>query len=208
MELTVSFIFFVMSNIAYLPSSAPTLRTLLPKSLPVTLSQPIADYSVEVLRTAWSCEFCARQFKTDRGRKQHQSKCTASVIHPTPVFDRQNVAIIPVQPLVVQPLVWGSHNLQDIELIINSTYDEIVRWRKNIFMLPLGATGKEFIRETTSLLNLWMSDALLSSIAWKASLSTSRANFWPIFPLKVSRRKKGNTFDRFFVENKWKYEKN
>ena len=58
--------------------------------------------------------------------------------------------------------------MQDIELIINSTYDEIVRWRKNIFMLPLGATGKEFIRETTSLLNLWMSDALLSSIAWKA----------------------------------------
>ena len=43
---------------------------------------------------------------------------------------------------------------------------------------------------------------------WKASLSTFCANFLPVFPLKVSRRKKRNTFDRFFVENKWKYEKN
>ena len=40
---------------------------------------------------------------------------------------------------------------------------------------------------------------------WKDSLST--ANFWPVFPLKVSRRKKHNTFDRFFVEDKWKYKK-
>ena len=158
-----------MQNFAYLPATAPVVRTLLPKSAPVTLSQPIPAQLIQVLHTAWKCEHCAREFKTDRGCKQHQNKCnSATITHPTNALIGQTVAIIPVQPLAVQPLVWGSYTLEDLELIVNATYDEIVRWRKNVFMLPSGAAGKAFIRETTRLLNLWTSEALLSGIAWKA----------------------------------------
>ena len=58
--------------------------------------------------------------------------------------------------------------MSDIELIINATYDEVVHWRRNLFMLPSGASGKLFIRETTRLLNLWTNDTNMSHIVFKA----------------------------------------
>ena len=57
--------------------------------------------------------------------------------------------------------------MNDIELIINATYDEIVHWRRNIFMLPSVAAGKAFIRETTRLLELWTNDTNINHIALK-----------------------------------------
>ena len=47
---------------------------------------------------------------------------------------------------------WGE--LQPPELVetINAIYNEIVFFKKNLFKLPSGAAGKEYIRETTRLL--------------------------------------------------------
>ena len=153
-----------MSSFIYLPATAPTLRTLLPKSTPASLSQPNQALLTQVPRpAAFTCEHCSRQFKTDRGRKQHQNKCG-------PATTSRTETTIPAQQSIVQvqPLVWGSYTLQDIELIINATYDEVVHWRKNIFMLPSGAAGKAFIRETTRFLDEWTKDSILSGIALKA----------------------------------------
>jgi hypothetical protein len=44
------------------------------------------------------------------------------------------------------PLIWGSHTREDLNQIINYAYDEIVFWRKNVFMLPSGAAGKVFVK--------------------------------------------------------------
>ena len=82
------------------------------------------------------------------------------------------------------------------------------------YFLPISTIICRKVREKFNLKFLGLSISTNSTMGgllphfWKASLSTSRANFWPVFPLKVSKRKKRNTFDRFFVENKWKYEKN
>ena len=145
-----------------IPSTAPPLRVILPKSLSTTSSsQPESSLRCDLLNT-WKCDNCPRTFKTDRGRNQHQNKCrtssSSSVVRSQPNVEVQ-------QP---QPLVWGSHSLADVELIINATYDEIVHWRKNIFLLPSGKAGKLYIRETTRLLEMWTKQSLLSKVAWKA----------------------------------------
>ena len=51
--------------------------------------------------------------------------------------------------------IWGSHDEHDFTQIINSSYEEVVHWRKNIFLLPSGASGKKFIAEITRIINLW-----------------------------------------------------
>ena len=38
---------------------------------------------------------------------------------------------------------------------ITSTYNEIVTWKKNAFLVPYGRTGKDFIDELTSRINDW-----------------------------------------------------
>ena len=53
------------------------------------------------------------------------------------------------------PLIWGSHTREDLNQIINYAYDEIVFWRKNVFMLPSGAAGKAFVKEIDRLISAW-----------------------------------------------------
>ena len=41
---------------------------------------------------------------------------------------------------------------------------------------------------------------------WEARLSTFSCEFWNNFSKKFRGRKKRNTFDRFLMGNKWKFE--
>ena len=45
--------------------------------------------------------------------------------------------------------IWGKHATEDIRGKVNAIYDEIVVWRRNIFMLPSGTAGKQLVGETT-----------------------------------------------------------
>ena len=52
---------------------------------------------------------------------------------------------------------WGQHTGEsDLRCIITSIYRTIVGWRRNIFRLPRGKSGTEFIKELTRLLNLFV----------------------------------------------------
>ena len=50
----------------------------------------------------------------------------------------------------------------------SEAYEQIVYWRKNVFMVPTAVSGKKFINETTRLLDQWTNDTPLKSIALKA----------------------------------------
>ena len=65
-------------------------------------------------------------------------------------------------------MVWGS--LKGVTVIrenLQKAYNEIVKWQKNMFLLPRGNVGRDFIVELTRLINLfnnktdWESVALL-----------------------------------------------
>ena len=47
---------------------------------------------------------------------------------------------------------WGDHSGEEVAGLLQDVYDEIVHWRPNIFDIPLGASGKKFVDETTRLL--------------------------------------------------------
>ena len=50
------------------------------------------------------------------------------------------------------------------ETQINNAYDEIIKWRKNIFMLPSGKAGKAFIRELSYWLDQFNRDTKLKPV--------------------------------------------
>ena len=45
---------------------------------------------------------------------------------------------------------WGEYNSYEFELVIHHAYEKMVFWRKNLFLLPTGKAGKEFIDDTAS----------------------------------------------------------
>ena len=63
---------------------------------------------------------------------------------------------------------WGEEKGSQITKDIGECYDKIVYWRRNLFMLPNGGAGKNYIREMTRLLNSWNEDSPLKDIAMKA----------------------------------------
>ena len=42
----------------------------------------------------------------------------------------------PLQNITVDAIEWGHHTEKDLRQILDSTYDEIVFWKKNLFLLP------------------------------------------------------------------------
>ena len=56
----------------------------------------------------------------------------------------------------------------DLKQVVSSTYEEAIKWKRNLFMLPSGKTGKEYIDECTRLILEWVNDSPLQSIAIKA----------------------------------------
>ena len=47
-------------------------------------------------------------------------------------------------------------------------YNKVVHWRKSLFLLPSGSTGKRFIEEMTRLINSWTSRSEQDTVAMKA----------------------------------------
>ena len=44
---------------------------------------------------------------------------------------------------------------------VSSIYENIVYWKRNIFLLPTGKSGRCFIDETTRLIDVWIKGSLL-----------------------------------------------
>ena len=121
----------------------------------------------QISATPYECYICKRSFSSDHGRSIHlhygQKKNISNNIAEPPIGRDEVADINPVlndRPrqgnLYEQQSdvhVWGEHTLKDLEQVINAVYEEVVKWRKNIFLLPSGAAGKSYIRETTRLID-------------------------------------------------------
>ena len=51
---------------------------------------------------------------------------------------------------------------------VNNAYEKIVKWKKDLCMLSIGAAGKKYVEEVTRLMKLWIKDTSLKSISLNA----------------------------------------
>ena len=69
---------------------------------------------------------------------------------------------IPATPLTS---TWGGISEQTIIKDLNAAYSEIVGWRPNLFKLPKGDAGREFVSEVNRLINAWTNKSDLEQVA-------------------------------------------
>jgi hypothetical protein len=60
---------------------------------------------------------------------------------------------------------WGVLKGQQIAEIVQSTYDVVVNWRRNLFLVPTGAIGQQFIEEVSKTVNYFTSSSALEEVA-------------------------------------------
>ena len=68
---------------------------------------------------------------------------------------------------------WGKRSDGSVVIILSSTiinaYDWIVTWRENVFLLPYGKTGRDFIDQVTLHINEWNNDSENQHVSQKAA---------------------------------------
>ena len=78
-------------------------------------------------------------------------------------------------PTAGSPLInWGKQNDGSTIILSSSTitnaYNEILRWKRNVFLVPYGKIGREFIDQVTSHINDWNNSSNNCHVSLKAAL--------------------------------------
>ena len=68
---------------------------------------------------------------------------------------------------------WGKYKEAQLVKMLNGVYDKKVSCRKNIFFLPSGKSGKQYIEEITRMINSWIHNSPLQDVAFKAIVVVS-----------------------------------
>ena len=74
----------------------------------------------------------------------------------------------PVPALQPPNFSWGPYQGEAFSEIINTAYDEVVHWRRNIFQVPSGSSGKAFASELACLFQAYADSSCLECIAMKS----------------------------------------
>ena len=128
------------------------------------------------------CSSCDKSYRTQRGLNQHRAKsmsCKTSQSvadeHLSKVNEQKIVNTEPVEQIL--PVVeenekvlytWGKYRDVEFEENVCFAYEQIVYWKRNLFMLPTGKAGRLFIDEITKLIRAWVEESPLKRISMKA----------------------------------------
>ena len=66
--------------------------------------------------------------------------------------------------------MWGDVDSNSFTSLLDQVYNEIVHWRRNIFPLPSGRSGKMFVSELSHLFNAYYPGSSLEGVALKAAM--------------------------------------
>lgn len=140
------------------------------------------------------CPHCQRDF-TSRGISRHRCRSadtatnvTATSPDETEVHDRIEEAPINIR--------WGNMTgLDEVQTEIQQAYNEITTWHKNIFELPRGKAGRDFITEATRLIQLFN-----NKTQWEPLAIHCLNIFMPIMLQKPSAKSKNKDHTKYLVK--------
>ena len=123
------------------------------------------------------CCNCDRSFHSSRGLKQHQRSCQSRNNTPT---DRESTETIEDSQFSTKTsksadepstqsvkYIWGKYKDHEFEKNLPQVYETVVFWRKNLFLLPSGKAGINFVGEVSRLMSEWLHDSPQKDIACK-----------------------------------------
>jgi hypothetical protein len=120
------------------------------------------------LEKRFPCERCERTFTTKSGRTNHSKICNKknkeTILLQVPTaklavtskesdINTDIIALSPVNAINSTIPIWGSLTREDLTQVVGAVYEEVVHWRKNLFLVPSGAAGKKYVRESAKIID-------------------------------------------------------
>ena len=156
----------------------------------------IVNESQSTVQESYQCTICDRRFRTNRGLSQHLRSCQSKNINSTvsdaviatdknTLIDNKCLGNIKTAEVRYK---WGRYDSYQFEENLSLVYEKIVHWKKNLFLLPSRRAEKQFIEETTKLMNEWLHDSTLKDITFKAAMIMSSLLLQKPFQKKKNER--------------------
>ena len=181
-------------------ASVVTPPTNQPEPQPSKEPSPLADASEHVARTtvgSWRVEpgaaldnhipakecamrtlpTCTIPSPPVRLVRQDDSPDSAVVEDHTEMFNSSSLKPVkdlpPFASLVAPNFRWGDIDGIAFTSKVDKAYEEAVHWKRNLFEIPRGKAGTEFVRELSRSLDAYSDSTALEGIALKASMILS-----------------------------------
>ena len=129
-----------------------------------------------------ACHVCQKNLKTERGLRQHISRMhpesklkttsgsgasqrgkTTNLCKPSVDVEFREMSG-PIDDRLTQAN-WGGVKGAELQALVDNTFLEVARWRRNLFLVPTGKAGEAFIEELTSLINHFVTGSVFEPIA-------------------------------------------
>ena len=102
---------------------------------------------------------------------------------------------------ISERVVWGDLRGNAILANITNAYKEVISWRPNLFLVPSGKVGRDFVDELTRTAEFFQKDSHLEAIALTALIT-----MMPLLLQKPSKKSKAKDHIKYLAERlkKWK----
>ncbi len=83
-------------------------------------------------------------------------------------IDSQQITLPVFTPLQEPNFSWGTTNGIELTNQMDQAYEQIILWKRNLFLVPSGKAGKDFVAEVARLYNAYADASPLECIALKS----------------------------------------
>ena len=135
---------------------------------------------------------CKKILKPTRGLKIHERSCKNNLLDDKSklldeVLESSTIIIGAAENNTNRSSKVSSEGYENV---VNETYEQMVFWKKNIFLIPSNSADKQFVDELTKLIECWMSNSPSSTTALKSLM------LLPNLLLQTSSNKASNTINQ------------
>lgn len=106
----------------------------------------------------------------DQGQESQQVNSISPHLHPTDTVIANDYSLPPCQPVSEPRFTWGEVDGESFADQLVACYKEVVHWRRNVFKIPSGKAGKDFVKELVNLLKAFTDRSTLESVALRAAM--------------------------------------
>ncbi len=131
----------------------------------------------------WYCHLCPEISVVEGVETQTSPTAASSEDCTSTITGEEKVNIVFPDSITPEGSIdrasWGSLKGVEITESVNRAYSIIVRWKRNLFKVPTGKAGREFIEEVSNTITLFNSGSHLESVALTMTMI--------IFPLLLQK---------------------
>ena len=118
------------------------------KVLPLSQTVNILTRTNETL---YLCDICNKKIQIMIWIKTSSKELYSINSHMDTTSPMENTLVDNSRQQIILRFEWGKYKEAQFVKMLNAVYDKVVFWRKNIFLIPSGKSGKQYIEEKTRL---------------------------------------------------------